>query len=397
MTGLATRRGAAGAIPHAPAFERDEYQERLARVRAAMRARELDGLMLFSPHNVNYLAGMDTENWFDFQCLLVPLERDPVLVILDFELARWENTSVVDDVRAYTGSDDPLGSALEAASELGLTRARVGLEQRAGIAPASFLTLRAGLDGHVEDPFGIVEGARLVKSEREIGYMRKAAALTDAAVEAGYAAIAEGAIDGEVGAAIVQALYRGGSDTVCWGPIVAAGYRSGSAHSSFCGHRIGSGETVFLELTAEVSRYTAPLMRTAVIGEPTDELLTIEAAVRATLDAMLATARAGVPASDVARAGLQALQPALDLDLVFHHNFGYPVGLGYPPSWIENLGFFLQTGNDRPLEAGMTFHLPMSLRRYGAFACNLSQTILVGEERAEALTRSPAELRVIDR
>ena len=384
-----------GNVPRTPAFEHCEYQARLERVRAGMAARGIDALMLCSPHNVNYLSGMDTENWFDFQCLLVPLERDPVLVILDFELARWENSSVVNDVRAYTGTDNPFEAALTVARELGFSDRRVGLEQRGGITPTAFAALRAGLGDRVEDPFGIVEDVRLVKSEREIAYIRAAAALTDAAVEAGYDAIAAGALDREVAAAITAQLYRSGSDTVCWGPVVAAGYRSGSAHSSFCGHRISAGETVFIELTAEVSRYTAPLMRTAVVGEPTDELQTIEGAVQATLAAILSTARAGALASDVARAAVDALQPALELEMVFHYNFGYPIGLGYPPSWIESLGFFLQTGNDRALDAGMTFHLPLSLRRYGSFACNLSHTILVGEAGAEALTRSPAELRVI--
>lgn len=362
-----------------------------------MEARGLDALMLVSPHNVNYLSGMDTENWFDFQCLLVPLDDDPVLVILDFELARWENSSVVDDVRAYTGSDDPLEATLDVARALGLAQKAVGLEQRAGITAAQFETLRAGLGGRVEDPFGVVEDVRLVKSEPELEYMRRAAALTDAGVAAAYEVIADGVTDREVAAAVTSTLYGGGSDTVCWGPIVAAGYRSGSAHSGFAGHRIARGETVFLELTGEVSRYTAPLMRTAVVGEPSDELQTIEAAVKATVDAILGAARPGALAADVAKVAVEAVRPALELDMVFHFNFGYPVGLGYPPSWIESLGFFLQTSNDRPLEAGMTFHLPISLRRYGAFACNLSHTILVGEERTEALTRSAAELRVIDR
>lgn len=395
MSSITTPRSRVGNVPRCPAFRADEYTARLARVRDGMSARGLDLLMLFSPHNVNYLSGMDTENWFDFQCLLVPLEHEPVLVILDFELARWENSSVIDDVRAYAGQDDPLEATLEVARDFGFASGRIGVEQRIGITVSQFHQLQASLGAGVEDPFGIVEDVRLVKSERELQYIRRAAALTDAAVEAGFSAIAEGAVDREVASVIAAQLYAGGSDTVCWGPVVAAGYRSGTAHSSFCGHRIARGETVFLELTGEVCRYTAPLMRTAVVGDPTPELVTIEAAVQATLTTIQSVARAGALASEVARAALDSLQPALELDMVFHHNFGYPIGLGYPPSWIEHLAFFLQVANDRPLEAGMTFHLPLSLRRYGAFACNLSHSIVVGRDRAEPITRTPAELRVI--
>jgi Xaa-Pro aminopeptidase len=362
-----------------------------------MDERGLAALLLFSPHNVNYLCGMDSENWFDFQCLFVMPDRDPVLLIFDFELARWQNSSVVEDVRAYAPSEDPLEATAKVARDLGLGSGRLGVEQRGGITPSQFAELRAALPGTIEDPFGVVEDVRLVKSERELELMRRAAGLTDRAVEAGFAAVADGVPDHVVAAAITAELYGAGSDTVCWGPIVAAGYRSGSAHSSFCGHRIAAGETVFLELTGEVSRYTAPLMRTGIVGEPGDDLRTIEAAAQATLDAIQRTARDGVRACDVAAAARDALRPALELDMVFHYNFGYPVGLGYPPTWIEQLGFFLQAGNERPLATGMTFHLPMSLRRYGSFACNLSQTILVREHEAEALTKSAAALRVICR
>src|SRR5437588_608829 len=53
-------------IPHEPAFEAAEYGARLAAVRRGMAERELDALLVFGPHNVFYLSGMDSENLFDF-------------------------------------------------------------------------------------------------------------------------------------------------------------------------------------------------------------------------------------------------------------------------------------------------------------------------------------------
>ena len=98
-------------------------------------------------------------------------------------------------------------------------------------------------------------------------------------------------------------------------------------------------------------------------------------------------------AADVARAAGEVLAPILP-DVVFHHNFGYPVGIGYPGTWIELLGFFLRVDNPRPLEAGMVFHLPMSLRRFGEWGINQSHTMLVTDKGAEALTKTPARLLV---
>jgi Xaa-Pro dipeptidase len=374
-----------GRIPAEPAFPKEEYERRLEAVRAGMLERELDALLLFSPHNVNYLSGMDSENWFDFQALLVPLDDEPTLVILDFELARAENSTVTSRLRVYDADGDPVATTVAAVRELLPRARRLGVEQGQGISVRQYRQLSAGLDCEALDPFGVVERSRLVKSELELEYIRRAAALTDAAVEAAYAAIAAGVPDHDVAAAITGSLYGHGSDTVCWGPVVAAGYRSGAAHSSFCGHRISAGETVFLELTGEVRRYVAPLMRTAVLGEPWDELLVLEAAGRATIETICATARPGVTAGEVALAALAAVRPALERDVVFHFNFGYPIGLGYPPSWLELLGYFLRADNERPLERGMTFHLPISLRKFGSFACNLSHTVVVGDGGAEPI------------
>ena len=72
---------------------------------------------------------------------------------------------------------------------------------------------------------GVLERVRLTKSPAELAYIRRAATLSQVGVDAGCAAIREGGRDRDVGAAISAAIYSAGSDLVCWGPIVAAGYR----------------------------------------------------------------------------------------------------------------------------------------------------------------------------
>ena len=102
-----------------------------------------------------------------------------------------------------------------------------------------------------------------------------------------------------------------------------------------------------------------------------------------------------MPAADVAKAAGKVVEPILP-GIVFHHNFGYPVGIGYPGTWIEFLGFFLRVDNPRPLEAGMVFHLPMSFRKFGEFGVNQSHTIRIrADGPAEALTKTEARLKVL--
>ena len=99
--------------------------------------------------------------------------------------------------------------------------------------------------------------------------------------------------------------------------------------------------------------------------------------------------------SEVARAAGAVIAPALESGLRFHGNFGYTVGLGYPPTWTERLGFQLRptiTSCSRP---GMTFHLPVSLRKFGEWGICQSQTLLITETGAESLTKSEARLAIV--
>ncbi len=375
-----------------PAFAASEYRRRASAVHARMREHGLDGLVLFGAHNINYLTGMDSENLFDPQACIVAAGADPVLVILDFERGRFQNSAWLPTAIEFDAFADPTLAVADAVKELGLSRSRLGIEQRV-LGHDQYAKLVAALpEATLVDGFGMVERARLVKSEAEIALMREAAALTDKAVAAGFVAIADGRHDYEVVAAVTDALYRNGSDLVCWGPIVAAGYRGGLAHSSHNGYRIVRGDTVFIEVTGQRQRYTAPLMRTAILGKPSGRQRKIADASAGAVAAIMSAAKAGTPARDIAAAGLKPLAPVLE-DVIFHHNFGYPVGVGYPPSWIETLGFFLRSNNPEPVEANMVFHLPMSLRVLSEFCICLSHTMLVTPNGGISLTQSPAALQ----
>ena len=44
----------------------------------------------------------------------------------------------------------------------------------------------------------------------------------------------------------------------------------------------------------------------------------------------------------------------------------------------------------------MVFHLPMSFRKFGEWGINQSHTMLITADGAEALTKTPARLQVLD-
>ena len=292
-------------VPRELAFEIPEFRARLAAVRAQMAARGLDALVLFGPQNVCYVSGLDNDNLSDIQCVIVPMDRDPVLVLFWFEAGRAENTCWLDEVVLYR-DEDPMAVAAGVVGRLGLGGGRLGVERPAvGLTVDQFERLVAHLPERdaSRHAFGAVEIPRRVKSPAEIGYMRRAAALTDRAVDAACAAIDVGVSDGEIAAVITNVIYGEGGETTCLGPIVAGGYRAGAPHSSFSGRRFQAGDSIFLEFTAQVRRYTAPIMRSVWLGRPSEEVERIAEAGAAAVATIVRTARPGIAARDVALRG----------------------------------------------------------------------------------------------
>jgi Xaa-Pro aminopeptidase len=196
-----------------------------------------------------------------------------------------------------------------------------------------------------------------------------------------------------VAAAIAAALTVGANAGPAWGPVVATGNRAGIPHSSWVHRPLGAG-TTFLELSGAHHRYHAPVMRTLSRGRPSQADGRLADLAGAALTAVLESARAGVPCSEVAARAAEAIGPLPD-DVVFHGLFGYPVGLAHPPHWMDGAPFFIAPGNDEPLLEGMVFHVPGSFRSFGRSGVGLSQTFLVERDGARVLTHGSADLVVL--
>jgi Xaa-Pro dipeptidase len=233
----------------------------------------------------------------------------------------------------------------------------------------------------------------VIKSDLEIACLRQSARYCEAGVGAALGAIRQGATDNEVAAAASAAILAAGSEYLTIDPIVTTGHRSGIAHTTFHRQRIGPGDAVLLEMAGSHRRYPGALMRTAVIGPPSDLARRMYDACNEGLDRAIALMKPGVRGRDVH----QACQQVID-DAGFERNFrkrlGYSVGVAFAPDWGEGHIFHLSRGEERELRPGMAFHLPPALREYDVVGVGVSETVLVTETGAEIITNFPRDLQV---
>ena len=77
----------------------------------------------------------------------------------------------------------------------------------------------------------------------------------------------------------------------------------------------------------------------------------------------------------------------------YHRNrLGYSIGVSYPPDWGEGEIISLRQAEHRPLQPGMTFHMPPLCLKYREFGIGFSESIVVTETGCERLSELPCEI-----
>jgi Xaa-Pro dipeptidase len=373
-------------------FDATEYERRQATLRARMEERGLDAVLLSGPENQYYVTGYETTGFHSFpQTLILPRSAPPVLVTRRLEEG---NAAAAYQLacRSYRDDQDPADALAVALRDLGLADKPLGVEKAVPwLTVRLFEGLRQALPrATLIDVSGLVELQRAVKSPAEIAYMRQAAVAVAAGMGAGLAAIRDGANEREIAAVVFPARILAGSHFVRNPTYITAGPRSALAHATWLGKTLARGDVVFLEMGANVRHYDAALIRTAIVGPPSEPLRRAADASLAGLAAAIAAVHAGIPASEVYRATRDAVAKE-GCEQFFLHRAGYGIGIEFL-TWIERGGVSLDAGSPTILQPNMTLHLVPYLLLPGLGSVGFSETVRVTETGCEVLTRCPRAL-----
>ena len=224
--------------------------------------------------------------------------------------------------------------------------------------------------------------------------MREAAKFTDIGMRAGFAAIAPGKTDNNVAAAVYAAMVHAGSEHLSIEPLIYTGHKTSMNHVTPKRLVIKRGDPVYMSLTGFYHRYAAPVVRTAVVGEPSDLIKRLADYDVSTIGLILENARPGRTASAVARPVTNGLKPLDPRARKMVWGYGYSMGLSLPPDWTEH-SLFIDEENDRVLEEGMAFHSVVPVYVYGQVGVGFSETWVVTATGCETFSRLPRELTVI--
>ena len=387
-------------------FSRTEYDRRIALTRTAMSEAGLDALFVTDPSNQAWLTGYDGWSFYVHQGVLLRMEGEPMWWgrFMDSMGALRTCCMSSDNIFGYADSyvqstvRHPMQELAGRLKDMGLGSARIGVEMEnyyySAKAHGVFVTEMS--DATFADATALVNWQRLIKSQEEIAFIRKAARISERVIETAIDRAAPGVRKNDVVADIMHAGITGVDDI--WGdypaivPLTPSGLDATAAHLTWNGDPMREGEATFFELSGCYRRYHAPLCRTVFLGTPPKEMLDAEAAQIEGIEAALNAARAGNRTRDIAQALVDVLQKH---GIYREGRCGYPIGLSYPPDWGERTAS-IRVEDETILQPGMTFHFMPALWM-DTWGLETTETILITETGpAEALCNIERKLFVKD-
>jgi Xaa-Pro dipeptidase len=374
-------------------FTDSEYSARRERATEAVQAEGLDALLMFAPESQFWICGYDTFGFAMFQCLVLTAKGELPLLPRrpDLRQARYTSTLSDDQIHIWNEVEgaNPADDLARLLSDLGVSGA-VGFEsQTAGLTDFNGQLVRAAIP-NLTDASDLIRALRRYKSDAEIAMHRKAAALSDDALDAAIETTRAGAFEGDILAAMQGAVFKGGGDYAGNEFILGSGpgallcrYYSGRRH-------LDAKDQLNLEWSGAYARYHAAMKQTLVIGEPNDRQRRMNDAACEALEACETAIRPGAPMGDVYDAHARVFDKR-GLSHARLQACGYGMGAVYNPIWVDFPMFY--EGNPLEMLENQVFFLHMILMDSDSgLAMCVGHSVLVTNSGVERLSRHEPRL-----
>ncbi len=383
-------------------FERSEYVARIGRAKREMERRGIDLLLVASPANQFWLTGYDGWSFYTPQMVVVSLAADePVWIGRKMDAAGAKFTAFLSAANVVPYPDDyvasrerhPMQFVAQEIIRRQWDKGTIGVESDDYYYTARWdALLRQGLpNARFVDAFLLVNWCRMRKSPREIAFMHQAGRIAAAAQRAAFEKAAPGVRQCDVMAEVYRATTAGlpefGGTFPCKPPNAMVGELCSAPHLSWTDAPLLAGDIFYIELGGVRHRYHAPLSRCVYLGKPSGRMEHTAKVIAEGLHAVLEKVMPGVACQELAECWrATTAKYGIEKD----SRIGYPVGIGYPPTWGE-LTASIRSGDQTVLEEGMTFHcIPaIWLEAYGIV---ISESFVVTRKGAECFADYPRTL-----
>ncbi len=385
-------------------FSKQEYKERLNKVKINMQKQGIDLLVAHDPANMNYLTGYDAWSFYYAQCVLVHVNEDEPICFVRAQdgggayiktYLQEKNIIEYDEKYIHTWPLHPYQYLVEIIKKRKWDNQNIGLEMDSHYFTAfCYETIKKGLpNAHFKDAERLVNWVRVVKSESEIQFMKSAARIVENGMKTAFKVINPGVRQCDAVADIQKALFNGtkefGGDYPSIATLLPTGKGTSASHLTATDEKFVSGEATIIEIAGAYKRYHCPMARTVLLGEKDKKKIDTMKATNEALDAGISAVKPGNTVDDIA----QKFWGVLDkYKIKKDSRTGYSIGIGYPPDWGEQT-FNILKGDKTVLQPNVTFHM-IAVMQFGDWGVEASEAVRVTETGSELFCNLSRELHI---
>ena len=376
-------------------FTTQEFKSRENRVIESMKVKNLDALLLFRQESMYWLTGYDTFGYVFFQCLVLTSMGDKILLTRAPDLRQAQNTSNIKNIKIWIDQEgiNPANKLKSILVDLKLENKNIGVEYEAyGLTGRNALRLNKSLENfaRLHDESLLVSQHRLIKSDKEISYVKKAAKLADQALEKAWELSHPGVDESKILAAMQGTIFAGGGDYPGNEFIIGSG-KNALLCRYFSGRRkLNPIDQLTLEFAGVYRHYHAALMRTIPIGKAKNKHNELHAICLEALYACESKLKIGSTIGEVFE------QHRLIIDRTKYKSArlnacGYSLGATFAPNWMD--WPMLYEKNPVRIEKNQVFFMHMILMHSETkTAMNLGETYIVTDRGCDRLGKLKLDL-----
>ena len=379
-------------------FSKEEFSKRKQSVLKSMKEQNLDALLMFRQESMYWLTGYDTFGYVFFQTLILDQTGNVILLTRAPDLRQAQNTSNIENIRIWVDKDgiNPTDDLKKILNEFNLKNKNIGIEYEAyGMTGRNALRLNKSLDNYcrVEDQSELITKLRVIKSDEELVYVRKAAELADRALDEAWKYTKAGASEAKILAEMQKAVLEGGGDYPANDYIIGSGDNALLCRYQSEKRNLSPTDQLSLEWAGTFKHYHSAMFRTIPIGKADSKHIKMHEACVEALNNCVKTLKPGNTAGEVFDAHAKTFDD-LGFNKARMNACGYSLGSTFAPNWMD--WPMLYTGNPYIITPGNVFFLHMILMDSTAnLAMNLGETYLITENGNERLGKQTLDLVVL--
>lgn len=241
--------------------------QRIEKLRSLLQEQELEAILITAPANRRYISGFSGSSG----SLLVT--RNAALVFTDFRYRHRVSQEAPSFTLHQISYEKPLSQVLPAiAAELGIQQIAFEADHVTVSVHNKLASMFQTEDGKTTVKLrpveGLVERLREAKDDDEIATLRRAVAITDAALEAVLPELTPQHTERQAAWMLEVALREHGADGIGFPIIVASGTNAALPHAQCGDAPLNTGCPIIIDMGAVYQGYHADLSRTIVLGEP---------------------------------------------------------------------------------------------------------------------------------